>query len=406
MALLDFNVEWELPTVKIASPKWERMESSMSLFVKDAVCSRGVLLVLGLTAGVAAAGAMAGCGGSNGSGAFINTVAGTGIEGNSGNGGAATAAMLGQPTCVAMDSAGNMYIGDSQFNMVRKVTAATGIISAYAGVSTGIAGYGGDGGLATNASLYGPSGCVLDSAGNLYISDEANNVVRKVTASTGIISTVVGNGDEAGTAFGGSSGDGGLAIHAELNHPWGLAMDSAGDLFIADTGNYRIQKVNASTGIITTVASLDNGANPEGLALDGAGNLYIAEQGDPSDVVKLNLSTGALTVVAGNRTIGTGGSVVGDGGLATSAVLAEPQGVALDAAGNIFISDTGDQRVREVTASTGIIKSVVGTTMGYSGGTATHAQLHNPGQIFFDAAGNLYLADTDNGAVRKVTGLD
>jgi hypothetical protein len=380
----------------------------MSLFVKDAVCSRVVLLVVGLTAGVVAAGAMTGCsGGSNGNGTSISTVAGTGTAGNSGNGGLATAATLGQPTCVAMDSAGNMYIGDSQFNMVRKVTAATGIISAYAGVSTAIPGYAGDGRLATNASLYGPSGCVLDSAGNLYISDEANNVVRKVTASTGIISTVVGNGDEAGTAFGGSNGDGGLAIHAELNHPWGLAMDSAGDLFIADTGNYRIQEVNASTGIITTVASLHSGANPEGLALDGAGNLYIAEQGDPSDVVKLNLSTGALTVVAGNGTIGTGGSVVGDGGVATSAVLAEPEGVALDATGNIFISDTGNQRVREVTASTGIIKSVVGTTSGYSGdgGTATHAKLHNPGQILFDAAGELYIADTDNGAVRKVTGF-
>jgi trimeric autotransporter adhesin len=378
----------------------------MSLFAKHAVCSRGVLLVLGLTAGAIAAGAMTGC--SNGSGASIGTVAGTGQIGNAGNGGLATAAMLGQPSCVALDSAGNMYIGDADFNVVRKVTAATGIISAYVGVSTGIGGYGGDGGLATNASLEGPSGCVLDSAGNLYISDEANNVVRKVTASTGIISTVAGNGDEAGTAFGGSSGDGGLATHAELNHPWGLAMDSAGDLFIADTGNYRIQEVNASTGIITTVASLHSGANPEGLALDGAGNLYIAEQGDPSDVVKLNLSTGALTVVAGNGTSGSGGSVVGDGGRATSAVLSEPQGVAVDAAGNIFISDTGDQRVREVTASTGIITSVVGTTMGYStgGGSATHAQLHNPGQIFFDAAGELYIADTDNGAVRKVTGLN
>jgi hypothetical protein len=378
----------------------------MSLFAKHAVCSRGVLLVLGLTAGAIAAGAMTGC--SNGSGASIGTVAGTGQIGNAGNGGLATAAMLGQPSCVALDSAGNMYIGDADFNVVRKVTAATGIISAYAGVSTGVAGYAGDGGLATNASLYAPTGCVLDSAGNLYISDEANNVVRKVTASTGIISTVAGNGDEAGTAFGGSNGDGGLATHAELNHPWGLAMDSAGDLFIADTGNYRIQEVNASTGIITTVASLHSGANPEGLALDGAANLYIAEQGDPSDVVKLNLSTGALTVVAGNGTSGTGGSVVGDGGRATSAVLSEPQGVAVDAAGNIFISDTGDQRVREVTASTGIITSVVGTTMGYStgGGSATHAQLHNPGQIFFDAAGELYIADTDNGAVRKVTGLN
>jgi sugar lactone lactonase YvrE len=367
---------------------------------------RGVMVVAGLAAGVLVAGAIAGCS-SNGSGTLISTVAGTGVIGNSGNGGAATAARLGQPSCVAMDSVGNLYIGDSEFNMVRKVTAATGIISAYAGVSTAIPGYAGDGGVATNASMYAPSGCVLDSAGNLYVSDEANNVVRKVTASTGIISTVVGNGDEAGTAFGGSNGDGGLAIHAELNHPFGLAMDSSGDLFIADTLNDRIQEVNASTGIITTVASLDSGSNPEGLAMDGAGNLYIAEQGK-CEVAKLNLSTKALTVVAGNGTFGSGGSVVGDGGMATSAVLSEPEGVAVDAAGNIFISDTGSQRVREVTASTGIIKSVVGTTMGYSGdgGTATHAQLHNPGQMLFDAVGDLYIADTDNSAVREVMGLN
>jgi sugar lactone lactonase YvrE len=380
------------------------MESFMSL-VKDAVCSRGALLVLGLAAGVVAAGAMAGCSGSNGSGTSISTVAGTGVIGNTGNGGLATAARLGQPTCMAMDSAGNMYIADIQFNVVRKVTAATGIISDYAG--TGTEGYSGDGGPATSAMLYGPAGCVLDAAGNLYISDDANNVVRKITASTGVITTVAGNGYEAGTSFGGSSGDGGPAVFAELNHPWGLAMDSAGDLFIAEVGDDQIREVTASNGYIKKVASFDNGTNPAGLALDGAGNLYIAEAGDPSDVVKLNLSTNALTVVAGNGTLGEGQSVVGDGGPATSAVLSQPIGVTLDAAGNIFISDSGDARVREVTASSGIIQTVVGTTSGYSGdgGAATSAKLHNPEQLFFDASGNLYIADSYNGAIRKVTGL-
>jgi len=241
----------------------------------------------------------------------------------------------------------------------------------------------------------------------LYISDEANNVIRKITAATGVITTVAGNGYLAGTSFGGSSGDGGLAIYAELNHPWGLAMDSAGDLFIADEGNDRIQEVNGSTGVMTTIASFDNGTNPTGLALDGAGNLYIAEAGNPSDVVKLNLSTKALTVVAGNGTIGEGQSVVGDGGPATSAVLAQPEGVTLDAMGNIFISDSNNQRVREVTASTGIIRTVAGTTSGYSGdgGPATKAKLHNPEQLFFDPAGELYIADSYNGVIRKVTGL-
>ena len=366
---------------------------------------RGVTVVAGLAAGVAVAGAIAGCS-SDGSGTAISTVAGTGVIGNTGNGGLATAAKLGQPTCVGMDAQGNLYIGDIQFYTVRKVTAATGMISAYAG--NGTHGYTGDGGPATSASLYGPTGCVLDAAGNLYISDDANNVVRKITASTGVISTVAGNGYLAGTTFGGSTGDGGPAIFAELNHPWGLAMDAAGDLFIADEGNDRIREVLASNGNIKTVASFDSGTNPQGLALDGAGNLYIAEQGNPSDVVKLNLSTNALTVVAGNGTIGEGQSVVGDGGPATSAVLAQPQGVTLDAAGNIFISDSNDARVREVTVATGKIKTVVGTTAGYGGdgGEATKAQLHNPEQLFFDAEGELYIADSYNGAIRKVTGLN
>ncbi len=334
------------------------------------------------------------------------TVAGTGVIGNAGNGGAATAAKLGQPTCVVMDAQGNLYIGDIQFYVVRKVTAATGIISAYAG--NGTYGYTGDGGPATSASLYGPTGCVLDAAGNLYISDDANNVIRKITASTGVITTVAGNGYLAGTSFGGASGDGGPAIFAELNHPWGLAMDAAGDLFIADKGNDRVREVNGSTGIMTTVASFDSGTEPQGLALDASGNLYIAEGGDPSDVVKLNLSSKALTVVAGNGTIGEGQSVMGDGGPATSAVLSQPEGVTLDAAGDIFISDSGDARVREVMAATGIIKTVVGTTSGYSGdgGSATRAQLHNPEQLFFDTAGDLYIADSYNGAIRKVTGLN
>jgi len=377
----------------------------MSLSVWCALRLRGGMAAAGLAAGVVVAGGMAGCG-SSGSGATIVTVAGTGVIGNSGNGGAATAAKLGQPTCMAMDAQGNLYIGDIQFYTVRKVTAATGVISAYAG--NGTYGYSGDGGPATSASLYGPMGCVLDAAGNLYISDQANNVIRKITASTGVITTVAGNGYLAGTAFGGTSGDGGPAILAELNHPHGLAMDSAGDLFIADQNNDRVQEVNGSTGMMTTVASFDSGTEPAGLALDGEGNLYIAEAGKPSDVVKLNLSTKVLTVMAGNGTIGQGQSVVGDGGPATSAVLSQPEGVTLDVAGNIFISDSGDARVREVTASTGIITTVVGTTSGFSGdgGSATKAQLHNPEQLFFDAAGDLYIADSYNGAIRKVAGLN
>ncbi len=351
----------------------------------------------------------------------ITTVAGTGNYGYSGDGGLATHAQLNQPTCAVVDSAGNLYIGDVVTYTVRKVEAQTGIITTYAG--NGVAGYSGDNGPASSASMYGPSACALDSADNLYLADVGNNVIRKVAASSGIITTVAGNGFGAGAAKGGLSGDGGPAKAAELYQPYGVVVDTAGTIFISDYGNQRVRKVDAATGIITTIAgngtygySGNSGpatsatiANPEQLALDASGNLYIAEQG-ASVVTKVNLSTGVISTIAGNGTVGPGNGtenpkVSGDGGLATKAQLAQPQGVALDAAGNVFISDSNNQRVRMVSASTGIITTVVGTTIGYAGdgGASNHAKVHNPEGLFFDASGNLYLADSYNSVVRKVT---
>jgi sugar lactone lactonase YvrE len=347
----------------------------------------------------------------------IATVAGTGTLGYSGNGRLATSAQLDQPTCAVVDNAGNLYIGDVATNTVRKVAAGTGIISLYAG-NGGAPGYSGDGGVATLASMNGPSGCALDSAGNLYVAEAGNNVVRKITASTGIITTVAGNGFGDGCEIGMFSGDGDLATNANLSCPYGVALDAAGDIFISDQGNQRVREVDGSTGIITTIAGngtygySGNGSaatsamigNPEQLSLDGSGNLYIAEQG-ASVIAKVNLSTGIISTVAGNGTIGEGSTVLGDGGLATQAQLAEPQGVVVDTAGDIFISDTNNQRVRKVTASTRTITTVVGTTTGYSGdgGPTSRARLHNPEALFFDASGNLYIADSYNGVVRKVT---
>jgi streptogramin lyase len=347
---------------------------------------------------------------------MITTVAGTGKIGDSGDGGLATAAQLNQPYCAVQDSAGNLYIGDLAANTVRKVAAGTGIISAYAG--NGSAAYRGDGGPATSASIYAPAACALDSAGNLYLADDANSVIRKITASTGIITTVAGNGANAGTSSGIFTGDGGLATKAELNHPLGVAVDSAGNLYISDTSNQRVRKVNASTGIITTIAG--NGtygysgsggaatsamiANPEQLALDTSGNLYVVEQG-AGVVVKLDLSTGKIDTVAGSGPVSGEEKSIGDGGPATQALLLEPTGVALDASGNIYISDTGNERVRKVSVASGIITTVVGSTTGYSGdgGPASNAKVHNPAGLFFDGSGNLYIADSDNSAVRKVT---
>jgi trimeric autotransporter adhesin len=381
-------------------------------------------------AGVLLAVAVSGCGGvttknQTNSLGTITTVAGNGATGCSGNGGPATSAQLNQPICAVLDSAGNLYIGDQITNTIRKVAAGTGIISAYAGNGIPISGnitmtysaYSGDGGLATSAPLYAPTACALDSSGNLYVADEADNVIRKINASTGIITTVAGNGFGFRTSGGGFRGDGGLATQAEMNHPDGVAVDSAGDIFISDTSNQRVREVNGSTGIITTIAG--NGKNgvyssggpatgalvssPFGLALDGSGNLYIAES---SVVAKLNLATGMISTVAGDSTQSNENlKDIGDGGPATQASFGNAVGVALDASGNIFIADSGNNRVRKITVSTGIITTVAGTTQGYSGdgGPAAAAQLHAPTGLFFDASGDQYIADTYNSAVRKVT---
>jgi hypothetical protein len=369
---------------------------------------------------------LSGCGGSSSSNAMssmgtVATVAGNGRLGYSGNGGPAIAAQLKQPSCAVADNVGNLYIGDEATNTIRKVAAGTGIISLYAGNS--LPAYNGDGGPAVSASMYAPAGCALDSTGDLYVVEAGNNIVRKIAASTGIITTVAGNGFGDGCAGGGFGGDGGPATKAQLFCPYGVAIDASGDLFISDTGNQRVREVNAQTGVITTIAgngtyghSGNGGAatdamigNPQQLALDSSRNLYIAEQG-ASVIAKVNLSTGIISTVAGNGTTGPGvtltDSVVkGDGGPATMAQLSSPQGVVLDPAGNIFIADSNNQRVRKVDASTGVITTVVGTTTGYSGdgGSAAKAQLHNPWGLFFDASGNLYIADSDNGVIRKVT---
>jgi len=342
--------------------------------------------------------------------AIISTVAGNGVYGFSGAGGPALSAELAYPRGLAIDGTGNLYFADSSNNVVWEISATTGNIAVVAG--NGTAGASGDGGPATSAQLDNPIGVAVDSTGNLYIADNFNNEIRKVTAATGAISTIAGSPNRGGYA--GHIGDGGFATAASLDEPAGLALDSAGNLYIADTYNRAVRKITASTGIITTVAgngvsgfggdggpatsaSLDT---PIALALDSAGNLYISDVSG-GRIRKVTASSGIITTVAGN---GDQNGSSGDGGLATNAEI-DAEGLAVDSAGNLYAS-SWPSAVRKISASTGIIDKVAGNGYcGFSGdgGSATVAGVCAPQGIAFDAAGNLYIADAANYRIRKVT---
>ena len=343
----------------------------------------------------------------------IRTVAGNGAHGFSGDGGPATSAALNNPSGVAVDSTGNLFIADSRNNRIRKVSPS-GIITTVAG--DGTTAFSGDGGPATSASL-SPSGVAVDSSGNLFIADSRNNRIRKVSPS-GIITTVAGDGT---TAF---SGDGGPATSASLYlNVGGVAVDGSGNLFIADCVHNRIRKVS-SDGIITTVAGggasgLGDGGPatsvalsfPSGVAADAAGNFFIADT--INNRIRKVSPSGTITTVAGNGTQGFSG----DGGSATSAALqihevaVNPTGIAVDGSGNLFIGDTDNERIRKV-ATNGIITTVAGNgAYGFSGdgGPATSASLqvsafsNGGGAVAVDGSGNIFIADTFNQRIRKVS---
>ena len=332
----------------------------------------------------------------------ITTIAGNGNAGFTGNGGPGTSAEISKPYGVAVDASGNVFIADTSNFLVRKVSASTGIITTFAG--TGTPGSGGDGGAATSATLGNLYGISVDVNGNVYLADSTYYRVRKVTAATGLISTVAGTGTSGYVA----TQDGGPATSAQLTSARAVATDVNGNLLIAD-GN-RVREVTAA-GIISTIGG--NGATvygsyiadglpglqtpltaPIALARDAAGNLYFT---DVSRVRKLAVGTGIVTTVAGTGVAGN----TGDGGAATSATLSNPQGLAFDAAGNLYIADTNNSRIRKVTMSTGTITAFAGTgSVGSANGPALSATFNFPRGIAFDAAGNLYIADYNNYTVR------
>ena len=323
----------------------------------------------------------------------INTIAGNGTIGYSGDGGPATSAGLIQPFGIAVDSSGNIYISEPPDGRIRKVDTK-GIINTIAG--NGALGFAGDGSAATSAELYLPNGVAVDSSGNVYIADTLNARVRKVSGAN--ISTVAGNG---GLSY---SGDGGSAVKAQLNAPQGVAVDAAGNFYIADTNNNVVRKV-ATNGTISTIAG--NGTpgsgnsqlnGPQGVAVDTSGNVYVA---DTQNARVLKISGGSVSTAAGNGTLGFGG----DNGPAASAQLNTPIGVAVDKSGNLYIADFGNNRIRMVSPS-GAITTLAGTSQGFGGdgGPASAARLSGPQGVAVDSAGNVYIADTLNNRLREVSG--
>jgi len=333
----------------------------------------------------------------NGSGA------GTTAGGYAGDGGLAADAKLNGCTGVAVDGVGNVYIADKGNNVVRKVDRA-GIISTFAG--TGAMGYGGNGGQATLARLNGPTALATDAAGNVYISDAGNHVVRRVTPA-GIISNY------AGSAIAGYTGNGDTAYKARLNSPEALAVDAFGNLYIADGGNNVIRRVDASTQIITTIAGMglpgmvgDGGPataarlnGPAGVAVNASGEVFIADVLNHT-VRKVNAS-GIISSFAGSGAAGS----TGDGGAATAAALSYPSGLSIDIYGNVFIADQGNNNIRVVNTA-GKIDRVAGTTVGGfdgDGGMATNARLGSPKGVTVDGWGRIYIADHNNHVVRIIT---
>ncbi|MFF7365270.1 RICIN domain-containing protein [Streptomyces sp. NPDC008125] len=333
--------------------------------------------------------------------AAISTVAGTGVGGFKGDDEPAVSAQLNAPYGVAVDSLGSLYISDYSNHRIRKVTT-DGKIGTVAG--NGVAGSRGDNGPAVSAQLNSPRQIAVDRADTLYVVDTGNHRVRKITAD-GTISAVAGTGSP------GFSGDGGLATAAKLNTPLGVAVDGSGVVYVTDYGNLRVRKVTPD-GTISTVAGNgtagpkgDGGPavsaqlkNPHGVAVDGAGALYIADA-DNHRVRKVT-SDGTISTVAGTGSAGFDG----DGGPAAAAKLNLPLAVVVDSAGNMYVSEYNNHRVRKITPD-GTISTVAGTgSAGFDGdgGPAISAQLKQPRGLAVDCVDALYIADRSNHRVRKI----
>lgn len=338
----------------------------------------------------------------------ISTVAGNHTKGYTGDGGPANEAQMRSPYAVLTDASDNVYIADYFNHAVRKVSTS-GVITTIVG--DGVAGYTGDGGPASAARLNGPAGITFDAAGNLYIADKFNERIRRVDATTGIITSVAGNGAHGGWN-GAAFGNGGMATAASLTYPIATAFDASGNMYIADNGSQTVRKIDGTTGVITRFAGTHAGGyngdgiaastaklnNPRSIAVDGIGNVYISDCWN-NRIRKVD-TFGQISTYAGTGTKG----YAGDGGPATAANIFGPWGITLDGCGNLYICDYDNYVVRKVSAG-GTITTFAGNhKRGYTGdgGTPDSARVYLPSSLALDGSNNAYIADYGNLVVRIV----
>ena len=335
---------------------------------------------------------------------IITTAVGTGERGYSGDGEAAASALLSEPFMCAFDLAGNMYLAEAMNHCIRRVDRETGVIVTIAG--TGAEGYSGDGGPATEATFKQPYSLQVDVNGDVYVVDRLNYVIRKIDAATGIITTIAGTGEQA------YGGDGRPAVQAKFREPNDCFLDGRGGLLIADVQDQRIRRLDLETGIITTFAG--NGAKErvgDGLpatqasilgaravCMDRAGNTYIAER-EGNGIRKVDAS-GVMSTLAGTGEFG----YTGDGGPAIAATWGGPKAIRCDQGGNLLVVDTENHAIRLIDPATGIVTTIAGGRLGGEGdgGLADEAAMNRPHGCEVDADGNVFIADSNNHRVRVV----
>ena len=335
---------------------------------------------------------------------LIQTAAGTGAAGFTGDGGLGKSATLNQPFHCDLDRAGNLFIAEAFNHCIRSVDGKTGIVTTVAG--NGTKGYSGDGGAATNAQFNEPYAVVVDEGGNLFIVDRLNACVRRIDGKTRAVTTV------AGTGAAGYSGDGGPGAQAQLREPNDCCLDRKGGLLIADVRDNRIRRLDLKSGVITTFAGTGarkregdggpaaqaslNGARA--VCVDGKGNTYICER--EGNAIRRVDARGIITAYAGTGTKG----YTGDGGSALAATFNGPKAIRCDRDGNVFVVDTENHAIRRLEAKTGLVTTVAGGRKGGEGdgGDATQAGLDRPHGCVIGLDGTLYIADSNNHRVRVV----